>query len=239
MKRRLSLLAPVLLLLGSIDCGAEVETPTSAAATTGQGGAAASSSVSGSTATATGAGGAGGAPVDKAAGCVGTFGQALTSAFGRADGTVVAVVKPTDTQCPQYNGDHVVLEIAMNGADYRMVVNVQSTIGDPRVQYLALDHAMPAPAWSEGWHTGLALDYIADFGVHGDAFTPLVMADLSNKIADAITIGQKVSVYSQSSGGASAHQIHRNDGKVDGAIVLDPDGATPKALLFHFGDQTF
>jgi hypothetical protein len=194
--------------------------------------------VSGSTST-VGTSTSTGSGIDKAANCTSTFGTALTSAFGRLDGTVLAVVKPTDTQCAMFNGDHVVLEVTMNGAVYRLVINVQSTVGDPKVQYLALDHAMPAPVWSEGWHTGLMLDYIADFGVHGPDFTPYAMADLSNAIADAMTIGQKVSVYSQSSGGASAHQIHRNDGKIDGAIVLDPDSATPKALLFHFADQTF
>ena len=204
-------------------------------ATSGSGGAGGA----GTGGAADGSGGSGGA-IDKAAGCVDTFGTALTDAFGRIDGTVVAVVKTTDTQCPLFNDDHVVLEVAMQGAVYRAVINVQSTVGDPDVRFLALDHAMPEPAWQEGWHTGLTLDYVADFGVHaGPPFEPLSLSALEDRIADEITIGEPVSVYCQSSGGPSSHQIHRNDGVVDGAILLDPSGPSPKALLFHFQDQSF
>jgi hypothetical protein len=187
----------------------------------------------------TGAGGADAGTIDKSAGCTGTFGNALTNSFGRLDGAVLAVVQPKDTQCPMPNSDHVILEVTMMGSVYRMVVNVLSTMGNPDVLLLSLPHALPMPAWAEGWHTGLTLDYVADFGVHVGVFKPYNLTDLSAAIADSITIGQKVSVYATSSGGASAHLIHRNDGKADGAIILDPDTATPRALLFHFADQMF
>jgi hypothetical protein len=179
---------------------------------------------------------------DKAAGCTGTFGQALTNSFGRLDGTVLAVLQPKDAKCPMPNSDHVILEVTMMGAVYRMVVNVQSTGADPDVRFLSLPHALPPPAWSEGWHTGLTLDYVADLGVHVGDFKPYGLTELSAVIADAITIGQKVSVFATSSGGAlasSAHLIHRQDGKADGAVVLDLDCASPRALLFHFADQMF
>src|SRR5262249_7095216 len=74
-----------------------------------------------------------GGPIDKAANCAATFGQALTSSFGRIDGAVLAVVKPSDTQCPLPNSDHVILQVTMNGEAYRLVVNVQSDFGDPQV----------------------------------------------------------------------------------------------------------
>ncbi|APR82065.1 Hypothetical protein A7982_07414 [Minicystis rosea] len=190
-----------------------------------------------------GSGGTGGVPdagpIDKAKDCAATFGQALTSAFGRADGTVLAILKPSDTQCPLPNDDHVILQITMNGEAYRMVINVQSDFGDPQVQYLAIDHALPGPAWSEGWHTGLALDYVTDFGVHANGFTSYPLAELSDVIADAIALGQKVSVYAESSGGSSAHKVHRNGNNTDGAIVLGADGPAPKVMLFHFANQTF
>jgi hypothetical protein len=210
-------------------------------ATTSSSSSSASSSSTGGAGTGGGTGGA--APdagsIDKAAACASTFGQALTAGFGRLDGTVLAVVKPTDTQCPMPNSDHLILQVTMNGEAYRMVINIQSTVGDPKVQYLTLDHAPIGPAWSEGWHTGIALDYVQHFGVHAGDFTPYALADLANVVTDAITLGQKVSVFAQTSGGSSAHQIHRNGANVDGAIVLDPDGAKPKVLLFHFADQTF
>jgi hypothetical protein len=202
-----------------------------------------SSSSSSSASSSTGAAGAGGtggaAPVDKAAACASMFGQALTAPYGRLDGTVLAVVKPTDTQCPMPNSDHLILQVTMNGEAYRMVINIQSTVGDPNVQYLAIDHALVGPAWSEGWHTGIALDYVQHFGVHAGDFTPHPLAELADVVTDAITLGQKVSVFAQTTGGSSAHQIHRNGSNVDGAVVLDADGPKPRVLLFHFADQTF
>ncbi|MFO0617447.1 MAG: hypothetical protein U0414_32930 [Polyangiaceae bacterium] len=205
-----------------------------------------SSSASGATSTgsstssSTGAGGAGGAaPIDKAKDCASEFGTGLTNSFGRVDGTVLAVVKPTDTQCPMPNDDHVILEVTMQGAVYRMVINVLSTGADPDVRFLELDHAMVGAPWAEGWHTDAALDYAGDLGLHsGFAFAPVPMAKLSNRIADDITLGDKVSVFCTSSGGASSHLIHRNGQKHDGAVVLHPDGA-PRWLLFHFADQSF
>ena len=107
------------------------------------------------------------------------------------------------------------------------------------MRYLALDHALPGPAWSEGVHTGIALDYVAELGVHTGDFAPHPLAELADVVTEAITLGQRVSVFAQSSGGASAHQIHRNGANVDGAIVLDADGPAPRALLFHFADQSF
>jgi hypothetical protein len=177
--------------------------------------------------------------VDKSADCASTFGTALTNSFGRVDGTVLAVVQPGDMKCPMPNSDHLILEVTMNGSAYRMVVNMQSTTGDPNVQYLVLAHALPAPAWSEGWHTGLSLDYVNDLGVHGDAFTPHPMAELATLVTGALTVGSKISVYASSSGGASAHLVHRNPVSADGAIVVDPAGAAPQMLLFHFADQSF
>ncbi|MDI1482982.1 hypothetical protein [Polyangium sp. y55x31] len=186
-----------------------------------------------------GEGGAGGAPVDKAKDCADTFGDALTSAFGRVDGTVLAIVKPTDTQCAMPNDDHVVVQVMMDGQAYRMVVNVLSSFGDPNVGYLETTHVMPGPAWEEGWHTGVSLDYVNDLGVQAEEFTAYDMPTLSDMIADVIPLGEKVSVYAHSSGGASAHKVHRNTAAQDGVIVLDPEGAAPKMLLFRFSNQIF
>jgi len=222
---------------GGGDTGSSTDTTTTTSSTASGG--------AGGSGGATSTGGAGGTtsssttPIDKAKDCTDTFGSALTNAFGRIDGTVLAVLKPTDLQCPMPNSDHVIIEVVMNGDAYRMVVNVLSTFGDPDVSYLAIDHALPAPAWSEGWHTGVALDYAADLGVKSGDFTPYPMAELSDMVVDEISLGEKISVYASSSGGASAHKVHRNDGKIDGAIVVHPDAANARALLFHFSDQMF
>lgn len=176
--------------------------------------------------------------------CADTFGSALTAGTGRLDGIVYAVQKPSDTQCVMPNSDHVVLQVLMNAAVYRMVVNVKSDRQDQdvRVRFLAMPHALPAPPFAEGWHLGAPLDYPA-LDAHNAAFAPLEMDALVAKIASLVRVGDKVAVYAESGQGRpeSAHKIHRNAaGKArDGAIVVSPDSASPTFLLFHFDGQTF
>lgn len=174
--------------------------------------------------------------------CASKFGSALTPDFGRIDGTLVAIVRPQDRNCPWPNDDHVVVQVAMNGGVYRMVVNVQSDRGtDQRVRMRTLIAPLPAPAWEEGWHTGVGLDYVA-LGAHstGD-FEPLELDALVSRIVGEVRIGDPVSVYATSSEGRTegAHLVHRNDGRVDGAIVVAPNTSSPKFLLFHFATQAF
>lgn len=184
------------------------------------------------------------APIDKAAGCAkeSELGTELTSSFGRADGVVTAIVGPTVTTCALPNSDHVVVQMKMNGAIYRMVVNVASTRGtDLRVRFATIDHGAVDPTWSEGWHTDASFDYATTLGVHSadPAFAPYEMLPLAEKIEGVIDIGKPISVYAWSSGGASAHKVHRNGSNSDGAIVIDPAGPKPKWMLFHFAGQTF
>jgi hypothetical protein len=180
---------------------------------------------------------------DKAVGCASTFGNALTDAFGRIDGTVEAVLKPAHPTCAQPNRTHLILQVRMQGAVYRMVVNVASSKANPNIWFRALPHTLPQPAWQEGWHPGLTLDYAKDLDVHKNDLVETTTMDLVDKVYTALDIGSTVSVYSSSSGGQkadSAHLIHRtgkND--TDGAIVLNPKSATPTFLVFSFEEQTF
>jgi hypothetical protein len=223
--------------LGAGSTGGETSSSGGGAGNTGSGGAGGEGGGEGGAGG--GQGGAGGV-IDKSASCAREFGDALTAGFGRIDGTVLAVVKPTDTQCAFPNDDHLVLQVVMGGAAYRMVINVQSDFGDPRVLFTNLDAPLPAPAWADGWHTGVQLDYAATLGAHSDDFTPYDLTELSNLIADQIDLDQRVSVYADTSGGHSAHKVHKNDGmNVDGAVVLDPTGANPRWLLFRFDEQVF
>lgn len=175
--------------------------------------------------------------------CVGTFGSALASGFGRIDGTLVAIVRPQDQQCPMPNNDHIVLEVKMNGAVYRMVANVHSDVAgtDQRVQMLAKSHALPAPAYAEGQHLGITFDYVTDLGAHAGDFTPMDQNPLVDGVVAALKVGDPISVYATVGNGVtnSAHLIHRNGVSQDGAIVIAPTSASPKMLLFHFSDQTF
>lgn len=175
--------------------------------------------------------------------CADTFGSALTAGFGRIDGTVYAVQKPSDTACVLPNKDHVVLQVLMNSAVYRLVVNVQSDRAgaDPKIRIATLPHALPAPAFAEGWHLDAPLDYVTSLGAHSDAsFTPLTLDEATSRIAAEVKVGDLVAVYGESGAGRpeSAHLIHRNKTNQDGAIVIRPT-TSPKLLLFHFDNQTF
>jgi hypothetical protein len=181
---------------------------------------------------------------DKSARCASAFGSALTASFGRIDGTVLALVAPWDTQCPQPNSDHLVLQVTMNGAVYRMVINVLSTRAgqDPNVRFVEVPGALVGGPWSEGWHTSVALDYPSTLNADARMFTPYPMKPLVDQVSSRIALGSKISVFAQSSGGstaASAHLIHRNGNNVDGAVVLDPTAPKSRYLLFAFADQIF
>lgn len=183
-----------------------------------------------------------------AAPCATEFGRGFTAAFGRLDGTVHALVGPTDRQCRLFNGDHAVLQIDVGGQTHRIVVNVESdgrNGTDTRLRYAELRHALIGPAWSEGWHPGLGLDYPRDLDAHTTAgFAPVATADLVARIASHLTLGARVSAYATSSGGSradSAHLVHRGSPPLqqDGALVIEPDSAEPLFLLFHFDGARF
>lgn len=171
--------------------------------------------------------------------CTATFGTALTSAFGRADGTLLAILTPEDQQCPRPNSTHVVLELTMGGAAYRMVVNVMSDTAPFDVAYTEVHAPLAGPAWADGWHTGVGFDYATTLGLHSAAFVPTATAGLVSTIVTRLAIGAPVSVYATSSGGDSAHLVHRNATDQDGAIVIDPASSSPLYMLFRFSNQTF
>jgi len=212
-------LLPLVLLLG---CGAPVATPADAGVEVDAG-------VD--------------AGVNKAASCASVFGSGLTASFGRFDGVVTAVVRPADTQCALPNSDHVVVQVSTDGGIYRMVVNVKSDFGDPDVRFAAISAPLLGGAWADGWHPGLTLDYPSQLMMHADAgFTPTPMAQLIERVAAEIAVGQRISVFADSSGGMysdSTHKIHRNGNMRDGALIIDPEGALPRWLLFHFANQNF
>jgi hypothetical protein len=181
------------------------------------------------------------ADVNKAATCATTFGDALTNAFGRLDGTVVAIVPPNDQTCAMPNMTHLVIQVLWSGAAYRMVVDVLSDeCTDPEVALYEINAPLADGAWAEGWHPGVALDYVLTLKVHSTSFTAMTQANLVAKVTSEIALGSKISVFATSMDEpTSAHLVHRNVTNQDGAIVVGPDTASPHYLLMRFSDQTF
>jgi hypothetical protein len=181
--------------------------------------------------------------VDKSATCATTFGSALTNAFGRVDGTVVAVVPPNDQTCAMPNATHLVIQVLVQGAVYRMVVDVLSDVlsdsGSPDVYFYETDAPLAAGAWSEGWHPGVALDYVTTMSLRSTQFTSMAEEDVVAKITSEIQIGAHIAVFATSAGEpSSAHLVHRNLTGQDGAIVVSPETA-PHYLLIRFYEQSF
>ncbi len=183
------------------------------------------------------------APIDpsgKAASCAATFGTSLTPAFGRLDGTVLAVVPPGDEACAEPNSTHLVVQVTMSGEAYRMVVDVLSDAGSPDVHFSELDAPLVGPAWGDGWHAGMTLDYVTTLAVHSTQLTAMHEADLVTKITSEIALGAHISIFATATSAEpdSAHLVHRNLTNADGAIVIAADSA-PHYLLMAFDEQTF
>lgn len=182
--------------------------------------------------------------IEKSTMCASSFGSALTPGFGRVDGTLLAVVGPRDRQCVMPNDDHVVVQVSVGGAAHRMVVNVESSRGepDPRVAMAEIQAPLVGSPFEEGWHVGVNLDYPLILGVRSDAFTPYAFDPLVERIESFLELGAPISVYATSGAGRpeSAHLIHRGSRPgQDGAIVVNPTSPNPTYLLFRFQNQEF
>lgn len=178
--------------------------------------------------------------------CASTFGSSLTPGFGRLDGIVYAVQKPSDKGCAFPNNTHVILQILMNGAVHRVAIALSSTRAgtDPRMRQRTFPFLLLGPPYSEGWHTNVKLDYVQNLGLsdgEDGGFAPITKEDLIAELEKELVIGSKVSVYSTSDKGRpdSSHLVHRNKSDEDGALVVDAASNRPRYFFFHFDGQTF
>ena len=176
-----------------------------------------------------------GAPVRQA--CTSSFGHGITSAYGRLDGELVAIVPPGHHGC-NGDSDHLHLQVAALGGVYDLAITVVDMTGG-EVDYLALDHALPGDAFKEGWHGSATLDY-PTLGVHAADFAAtsktMLVAAVDGELAGANHVSVFASGYSD---GTGAHKVHRNGGGTDGALVIHPLASVSRVLLFHFANQAF
>jgi hypothetical protein len=172
---------------------------------------------------------------DKAKACAAQFGSAFTKSNGRADGSLVALVRPVDQQCAEPNSTHVTLQLSIQGQVQRLVASVDG------VAVTTVQNPLLGPAYSEGWHLDQSIDYVSDLGVHSSDFTDVTLDEAVDFLCSHLEIGAPVAVFAYSDGTkpSSAHQIHYNDNYPDGAIVANPTSASPTYLLFRYSDQVF
>lgn len=171
--------------------------------------------------------------------CTDRFGHALTTSFGRLDGTLVALVPPRTPRCKSDEHHlHLQLQLEADGDAYDVAV----PLGDPAAQdiyFLETTAPVPGGRWRAGWSPGASLDYVAAFKVHATDFRVLTRDELLLKLQTELTAKRRVSVWATGYGPGGAHMVHRDHGQHDGTIALDPDSTRSRFLLFRFARQRF
>lgn len=174
---------------------------------------------------------------DKAARCAAEadFGALFTKTNGRADGTLLALVRPVDQQCAWPNGTHVTVQLSMLGVVQRLSVSVED------IAIATASKPLLGPPWAEGWHENQDIDYRTDLGLHSTDFSPATADEAVAFLCEHLALDAPVSVFAYSDGSkpSSAHQIHRNDNYPDGAVVANPTSDNPTYLLFRYSNQVF
>ena len=174
--------------------------------------------------------------------CTSNFGNALPSSgtFGRLDGYLVAIVPPGSTNGCNDDSSHVHLQIKMNGAIYDIAIDAtDSQTRTDDVHTGTLDMAMPSgPAWSEGFHTGVTLDY-PSLGVHASSLPLQSKAQIVSAFQTDLATVNHISIFTTTYGGDGAHLVHRNGSGHDGAVVTEPLSPTAHVRLLSFSDQSF
>ena len=163
--------------------------------------------------------------------CTSNFGNAMTTAHGRLDGILVAVVDPSHHGCSS-DSTHVHLQIKSGGQIYDSAVNVDGGF------YLLHDITLPSIPWTDGWHAGEPFDY-THLGIHSTEFQSLSQSQLVPMVESELATANHVSVYMTGYNSSGGHLVHRQGTNIDGAIVIDPLSPTSHALLFRFSTDSF
>jgi hypothetical protein len=171
--------------------------------------------------------------------CTNNFGSAMNTTFGRLDGFLVTILNPGQGTSCSGDAHHVHLQVQTNGAIYNIAVNVDSSSGNPDVDFLSLDAPLKGAPWTEGWHPSQQLDYPSNLGVHSGNFSETTPTQLTSLVDSALANANHISIFTTGFDSTGGHLIHRNGSSHDGAIVIKPLSANPQYLLFHFTNQTF
>ncbi len=174
--------------------------------------------------------------------CTSNFGNALSASptFGRLDGYLVSIIAPSEMSSCNADDSHVHLQIQMNNEIYDIAIDAtDSATHTDDVHTSTLDIPMPGNlAWSEGWHTGLSVDYTV-LGVHSTDMPLDSKAEIVSTLMSDLATVNHISVYATSYGDNGAHLVHRNSAATDGLVVTEPLSTPSHERLFSFTDQSF
>ena len=167
--------------------------------------------------------------------CTSNWGTALSAKHGRLDGYLVSIVPPSSTSGCNDDSSHVHLQVMMQGAIYDVAVDIGKSADN--IYYLSKKMPLTNGVWTEGWHTTDGLSY-ASLGISSADFAKLSPTVASSTVEQALAKVNHISVYGTGYSVNGMHLIHYQSGK-DGAVVLEPQSATPQFLLFRFSSDTF
>jgi hypothetical protein len=175
--------------------------------------------------------------------CTGSFGTALSAAYGRLDGYLVAIVPPGPSNPCHADSTHLHLQVQVSGAVYDVAVNVGTNDASNDVHTTTLDRALIGSAWSEGWHTDASVDYVT-LGVHAAAIPLRTQAETVAAMMTDLATANHVSIYATgySPVSSGAHLVHRSTSNrvgEDGLLVTHPLSPVAHARVFSFSTQTF
>ena len=173
--------------------------------------------------------------------CTSNFGTKLSAnpTFGRLDGYLVAIVPPGGSAC-NADSDHVHLQVRMNGAVYDVAVDATNGVTHvDDVHTGTMDLPMPSSMpWTEGWHTGVGVDYPI-LGVHSTDIPLMTKSQIVSALQTDLASANHISIYATTYGTDGAHLVHRNGGAHDGVIVTKPLSNPSHLRFLSFSDQTF
>ena len=167
-------------------------------------------------------------------------GKAIDSYHGRMDGTLSYVLPQGGSSSCNGDYSHVHLQVSMNGSIYDVAIDIGDGSQSDGVLLYESDLALPDGAWSEGWHSSDGLSY-SGLGLKSGQFTAMSPSALSAKLTSELASVNHVSVFcvGYTPGDNGCHDVHYEDDKNDGALVLEPLSPTAHVLFFHFSDQSF
>ena len=165
-------------------------------------------------------------------------GTAVSTSYGRLDGTLVYVVGIGQSRSCNGDDSHVHLQVEVSGNVYDVAVDIGTNNDEVGLEETSI--TVPGGAWSEGWHGSDSLAY-KTVGVHSSDMPLTSPHTLGTNLENLLVSTSQISIfctgYTTNNG---CHDVHYVDGTGrDGAIVLDPSSASSPVIFFRFSSQSF
>lgn len=165
-------------------------------------------------------------------------GTAVSSSYGRLDGTLVYVVGIGQGHACNGDDSHVHLQIEVSGNVYDVAVDIGTTKDEVGLDEQSI--TVPGGTWAEGWHGSDAMSY-KSIGVSSSSMPLTAPNAVGSQLESLLVSTSKISIFCMGyAQGNGCHDVHYDDGSgKDGAIVVDPTSDSSPVVFFRFSSQSF